>query len=214
MRNVLQKQLYEIGVDLEMISLAPAEVGKRLDAGDFETRAHSANDWPIAVVDVFDLSLQREPSGYSAADKVLDRLRETTNENEIRAAVSDLQQIFHDDPPAIFIAWPKVARVVSTSIKVPEDPDREIASKGAGRDILSSMWQWRPAERSEMTRITSRFVLLIASAAVAPLVVFGVVSIFSLQNGTVTSVDPGQSAGRRTSRRTDRPVHCDTTRVS
>lgn len=42
-----------------------------------------------------------------------------------------------------------------------------------------------------MTRITSRFVLLIASAAVAPLVVFGVVSIFSLQRGTVTSVTQG-----------------------
>ena len=42
-----------------------------------------------------------------------------------------------------------------------------------------------------MTRITSRFVLLIASAAVAPLVVFGVLSIINLRNATDTSVTLG-----------------------
>lgn len=42
-----------------------------------------------------------------------------------------------------------------------------------------------------MTRITSRFVLLIASAAVAPLIVYGVISIINLQEGTVRSVSTG-----------------------
>jgi signal transduction histidine kinase len=42
-----------------------------------------------------------------------------------------------------------------------------------------------------MTRITSRFVLLIASAAVAPLVVFGVISLINLQNGTIISITMG-----------------------
>jgi len=42
-----------------------------------------------------------------------------------------------------------------------------------------------------MTRITSRFVLLIASAAVAPLVVYGVLSVINLQEGTVRSVSTG-----------------------
>ena len=42
-----------------------------------------------------------------------------------------------------------------------------------------------------MTRITSRFVLLIASAAVAPLVIYGVVSLLNLQNGTKSSVIEG-----------------------
>jgi signal transduction histidine kinase len=40
-------------------------------------------------------------------------------------------------------------------------------------------------------RITSRFVLLIATAAVAPLVVFGAVSISSLRSGTSASVTDG-----------------------
>jgi signal transduction histidine kinase len=42
-----------------------------------------------------------------------------------------------------------------------------------------------------MKGITSRFVLLIASAAVLPLVIFGIVSITSLRNGTESSVREG-----------------------
>lgn len=42
-----------------------------------------------------------------------------------------------------------------------------------------------------MTRITSRFVLMIATAAVAPLVIYGVVSIWQLRAGTRESVREG-----------------------
>ena len=42
-----------------------------------------------------------------------------------------------------------------------------------------------------MTRITSRFVLLIASAAMAPLVIYGVISILNLQAGTGDYVSTG-----------------------
>ena len=42
-----------------------------------------------------------------------------------------------------------------------------------------------------MTRITSRFVLLIASAAVAPLVLYGLVSVNHLRSGTQNSVTNG-----------------------
>lgn len=145
---VLQKQLYEIGVDLELVALGPEDVARRLDAGDFETALIARTTGRSLSWTYSTYHSSANPSGYSPADKVLDRLRETTNENEIRAAVSDLQQIFHDDPPAIFIAWQKVARLVSTSIRVPEDIDRDGASRGAGRDILSSLWQWGPAEGS------------------------------------------------------------------
>jgi signal transduction histidine kinase len=42
-----------------------------------------------------------------------------------------------------------------------------------------------------MRRITSRFVMLIGTAAVAPLVIYGVVSIARLEDGTHTSVNQG-----------------------
>ena len=42
-----------------------------------------------------------------------------------------------------------------------------------------------------MTRITTRFVLLIATAAVAPLVIYGMVSVSRLEQGTTASVTEG-----------------------
>ena len=42
-----------------------------------------------------------------------------------------------------------------------------------------------------MTRITTRFVLLIASAAIAPLVLYGAISLYNLQTGTKHSVREG-----------------------
>jgi peptide/nickel transport system substrate-binding protein len=148
---VLQKQLYEIGVDLEIVPLPGEDVGKRLDSGDFETvliqrTTGRSLSWTYSTY-----HSSMSGYGYSAADNVLDRLRQTTNEGEIRAAVGDLQQIFHDNPPAIFIAWPKTARVVSSRIKVP-DPDetgREAVSKEAGRDVLSSLWLWQPVNATK-----------------------------------------------------------------
>jgi peptide/nickel transport system substrate-binding protein len=145
---VLQKQLYEIGVDLEIVPLNGDDAGKRLDAGDFETvliqrTSGRSLAWTYST---FHSSVSK--SGYSAADKVLDGLRLTSNEADIRVAVADLQKIFHDDPPAIFIAWPKTARVVSTRFTVPppaEETGREI-SKEAGRDVFSSLWMWYPTD--------------------------------------------------------------------
>jgi peptide/nickel transport system substrate-binding protein len=144
--TVLQKQMYEIGIDLELIATPGDEAGRRVDLGDFETvliqrTSGRSLSWTYST---FHSSVS---AGYSSADNVLDRLRQTTNEAEIRAAVGDLQQIFHDDPPSIFIAWPKVARLVSNGFVVPDEAQREPVAKDAGRDILSSLWQWRLADR-------------------------------------------------------------------
>ena len=45
-----------------------------------------------------------------------------------------------------------------------------------------------------MKRITGRFVLLIATAAVLPLVVYGLISVSSLRSGTEQSVGRGNQA--------------------
>ena len=44
-----------------------------------------------------------------------------------------------------------------------------------------------------MRRITYRFVLLIASAAIAPLLLYGIISIRNLQQGTESTVREGNS---------------------
>jgi ABC-type transport system substrate-binding protein len=140
---ILQKQLYEIGVDLEIQALPANELTKRLEAGDFETVLIQRTTGRSLAWTYLTFHSSASPSGYSTADKILDRLRETTSESEIRAAVGDLQQTFHDDPPAIFIAWPKVARVISARFVVPEENGRDVLRSP---DVLSSLWQWRPAD--------------------------------------------------------------------
>jgi hypothetical protein len=83
---------------------------------------------------------------------VLDSLRQTSAEAAVRTTVSDLQQIFHDDPPTIFIAWPTVARVVSTKFIVPEEGGHDVIGGGndvvaGGRDIIASISKWRAADQ-------------------------------------------------------------------
>jgi ABC-type transport system substrate-binding protein len=136
MALVLQKQLYEIGVDMEIEAVPLSELVKRIDAGQFdaflaERTSGRSLGW------TYNTFHSTKMPGYTAADTVLERLRRTTSDGEVRTAVSDLQQVFYDHPPAIFIAWPKVARVVSTKLHVPED---------AGPDVISNLWMWKPAE--------------------------------------------------------------------
>ena len=57
-----------------------------------------------------------------------------------------------------------------------------------------------------MKSITSRFVMLIATAAVAPLVIYGVVSVRQLRSGTEESVTEGQSRHRDAGGRPDQSV--------
>jgi len=136
----LQKQLYEIGVDLAIETEPARTLMTRLEKGDFDTVLVTRSSGRSLAWTYLSFHSSESPGGYSAADKVLEKLRQTTDEAAIRASVSDLQQILHDDPPAIFIAWPKVARVVSSRFAVPDDTTESTA----GRDVLSSLWQWQP----------------------------------------------------------------------
>jgi peptide/nickel transport system substrate-binding protein len=139
--QILQKQLYEIGVDLAVEAEPTPTVMGRLLKGDFDTVLVIRTSGRSLAWTYLSFHSSESPGGYSAADKVLENLRRTTAEPAIRAGVSDLQQILHDDPPAIFIAWPKVARVVNARFEVPPDDSTEPT---AGRDVFSSLWNWRP----------------------------------------------------------------------
>ena len=133
---VLQKQLYEIGVELEIEALPGRQLVQRMFAGDFDTVLIERTSGRSLAWTYLTFHSTQGPFGYSAADNVLDKLRRTTEDAQIREGVSELQQVLHDDPPAIFIAWPKVARVVSSRFAVQGE---------AGRDVLSNLWQWKPA---------------------------------------------------------------------
>ena len=138
---VLQKQLYEIGVDMEVEALSISELGNRISTGDFDAILAERTSGRSLVWTYLTFHSSKG-FGYQAADKVLDRLRLASSDGEVRAAVSDLQQVIHDDPPAIFFAWPTVARVVSSKFQVLDDSGRPVP-EDSGRDVIGTLRQWK-----------------------------------------------------------------------
>jgi hypothetical protein len=80
-------------------------------------------------------------TGYRGADGTLDAIRRATSDEEIRKRTAELQRIFTSDPPAVFLAWQTTTRAVSAEFAIPPEP---------GRDILSSIWRWKPASPGQL----------------------------------------------------------------
>jgi peptide/nickel transport system substrate-binding protein len=142
---VLQKQLYDVGVDMHIEALPYLELAKRMQRGDFdalliEITSGRSLSWVYRVWH----SAHKDSvlnTGYQAADRALERVRVARTESETRAAVSEVQRVLYEDPPALFLAWPHVSRAVSSSIEVPtyDSPAKP------GSDIVGRLWQFRPA---------------------------------------------------------------------
>ena len=136
---VVQRQLYDVGVDMEIQPAVGAEWGNRLAAGDFDAfLSEQTSGRSLSWVYMFWHSPPPGErvmlkSGYNAADDVLDRLRRAVGDPETRLAVSDLQKVLHEDPPAVFLAWGEGSRAVKNDFVVPD---------AAPPDVMGSLWQW------------------------------------------------------------------------
>lgn len=143
---VLQKQLAEVGVDMRL---------EPLRAEAFFERA-GKSEYDAAIIEMVGRSLtwvyrfwhsprDNRPidTGYRSADETLDRIRQAGTDDEVRAGVAELSRLFTTDPPAAFLAWQTQSRAVSTKFDVAAEP---------GRDILSNVWQWRPAPEQQAFR--------------------------------------------------------------
>lgn len=136
---LLQKQLFDIGVEMEFEALPFVELTERMSQGKFdaflfEYASARSLTWAYYTWHSSQPIPYSPRIGYRAADRVLDRLRHATTDQEIRVHVGELQRTLYEDPPAIFIAWPYSSRAVSTSFEVPVE---------ANTDILGNIWQWR-----------------------------------------------------------------------
>jgi ABC-type transport system substrate-binding protein len=144
---VVQKQLFEIGIDVEMVPMTLTEIRGRHEAGDFEAIlvqmvSGRSLDWVYWFWrSVPPANGKMALSGYTAADAALDRLRAARSEDETRMAVADLQRILHEDPPAAFLVRPETTRAVDGTFDVPPE--------ARGRDILGTLWQWKPRVNSQ-----------------------------------------------------------------
>jgi peptide/nickel transport system substrate-binding protein len=139
---VLQKQLYDVGVDMRVEPVDFRQLLERFSSGKFDavfTEAISGRSltwlyrqWRSNPTH----ALGQLDSGYTAADATLDRLRETLKESEIKRLVGDLQRVFYEDPPAIFVAWPQTSRAVSADLTVPYEPNA---------DVIGRIWRFHRA---------------------------------------------------------------------
>ena len=136
---LMQKQLFEIGVDMEIEAVPHSEFAARITDGRFDTilmefSSGRSLGWTYAAFHSSHPIPNSPQTGYRAADELLERLRRAATEQETRAIVGELQRTFYEDPPAIFIAWPYSSRAVSTAFTVPQETNP---------DVLGTIWRWK-----------------------------------------------------------------------
>ena len=145
---VLQKQLFDIGVDMQIDARPAREFVDMMVAGKFDaviTEITSGRSVGWAYYAWHSKGSPYAPkTGYEGADVVLDRLRHAVGDQEIRAAVGELQRTLYEDPPAVFIAWPHALRAVSSDFVVPRESNNQ--------DILGNVWQWQVRPPAEVAR--------------------------------------------------------------
>lgn len=145
--QMVQRQLFDIGINLEIELLPLRPLIARAQSGDFDTYLLQANagraiDYTYRFWRSSGAANQAtQQSGYRGADEALDKLRHSTSDEETRRALAEVVQRFHDDAPAAFIAWLEVTRAVDTHFSVGENQNT---------DPFLQMWQWRPV--SEPTK--------------------------------------------------------------
>jgi peptide/nickel transport system substrate-binding protein len=147
MALVIQKELFNVGVDMDVDVMPFGDLAGRVVKGDFEAALvefpayRSLNNvyatWHSVAPGVKAMDMH-----YSSADAALDKLRAAIHDEDVRAAVADLQRVFYQDPPAVFLQWVQTTRAVSKSVDVQNEP---------GRDVLGTLPQWRPVS-SQSTR--------------------------------------------------------------
>jgi peptide/nickel transport system substrate-binding protein len=128
---LLQRQLLDIGVDLRPEVVPAGQLIQRLSEGRFETYLFEhltgvGFNWAYWFWHSPEDAMPYVRSGYVAADEVLERIRRTHDQERFRTAVHDLQRVFIDDPPAVFLTWSQTSRAVRRRFLIPEDPDQDI----------------------------------------------------------------------------------------
>jgi peptide/nickel transport system substrate-binding protein len=142
---LIQRQFFDVGVNLVLDPVGLKELQLRAKAGQFETLLAQANAgrsldftytfWHSGVSE----KKVMWSTGYAGVDGLLDRLRASTSDDQARAAIAELGQRFREDVPAIFLAWPQVTRAIDAHIHV---------GPGNEQDPFAKIWEWRPAGAS------------------------------------------------------------------
>lgn len=143
----LERQLALVGIGIRFDVQPPQQYDAKLRAGDFDAvlvnmiggptfnRPHRffRSGRPVEL-NVF---------GYenAKAERLFDTLRTSHDETTLRSAARSLQQVFHDDPPTLPVAWDERTRAVSrgnavaASVEAGVDPLAAITRRVAGPKV-------------------------------------------------------------------------------
>ncbi len=147
----VQKQLFDIGVDVQFEVIPAAEYDRRLRAGLFESVLVDLISGPtFGRPFIFWRSAQQfhglNVFGYDSlqSEQFFQALRRSMNEAAIRSVTPRLQRSLLEDPPALFLAWNSRARAISRHFRIPDNP---------GRDPMLVIRQWTENPDSPVTAI-------------------------------------------------------------
>jgi len=141
----VQKQLYNIGVDMQFEVVPIQALDARVRAGRFDAMLiDSVISGPtVGRSYMFWRSARRFPGGLNffgyedvEAERLFDVMRTSTNEIATQSAFSRLQERLLDNPPALFLAWNERSRAVRRDFEIVQDPRRDPA------DPVYTMWRW------------------------------------------------------------------------
>ena len=144
----IQRDLFNIGVDMQFKSVPFKEFNKLVRTpGGFDAVLGDMISGPTpARTYMWWRSAKRSPVllnvfGYenAEAERLFQTLLRSTNEAATRTAVSKLQRVMYEDPPAIFIAWSTRTRAIH----------KRFAFPSSERDPLITIADWTLAERRQ-----------------------------------------------------------------
>jgi peptide/nickel transport system substrate-binding protein len=145
----VQKQLYDIGVDMQLEAVTADEYVRRIPRSDFDAVIIDMISGPLFTRPYSFWRWGGEQTEYNVfgyrsalADRWFDGLRGAQTEAEYKAAAGQLQRVLLDDPPALFLAWQERTRAINRRFEVPVEP---------GRDPIPTLWQWGPRDPSAST---------------------------------------------------------------
>ena len=137
---MVQRQLFEVGIDMQIEMVPLKDLPDRAGKGDFDgllARANASRTHNMLYQFWRSYTGTTPPlikTGYMGTNDAFDRLRVAETNDESRRAIDALVERFHEDVPALFIAWVEVTRAVDTRFDI---GDREAP------DPFMNLWQWR-----------------------------------------------------------------------
>jgi peptide/nickel transport system substrate-binding protein len=148
----VQKQLFNVGVDMQFEVVPIKEFTVRVTERRFDAMLIDLVSGPtVGRSYMFWRSARRFPGGLNTfgyenaeAERAFDLLRTSTNDVAMQSAFTKLQEIFLNDPPALFLAWNERSRAVSRRFQIVQDQQHDPA------DPVYTIWQWTTAPNGRL----------------------------------------------------------------